>query len=203
MWEKRDPFRLELEVELRRVWIVCKKAKCDQIGKLLEKRNDELEKLLQVNDDLAPIRKRRQTGQNTLLLQKLRRRAKQLHTALDGAWSCSCQGAHPVNLLLERRVREKSIIEDNWRLHLLDYAMVGQAAWQEIEVHMFEENAPTERRPEIFPDSSSHQDIHYVKERLDFKTSQEAARESLGRSAIASATSIASGIAGQGTFGSL
>ncbi|KAL9617953.1 MAG: hypothetical protein Q9160_007319 [Pyrenula sp. 1 TL-2023] len=202
LWERRDTCRPELELELRRSRIAFSKTKCNQISKLLEKGNGELAKLLQANDDLAPIRKRRQTGQNASLLQKLQHRAKHLHAALDGAWSCGCQSAHPVNLLLERRIKEKLIMEDYWRFYLSKYATMSQTIWQEIEVHMLEEDTLTERRFERPPNSTSHHALHWVKELTEFKAKQEATRKSLARSAIISATSIASAIAGQCTFSS-
>ncbi|KAH6675012.1 hypothetical protein B0J14DRAFT_562028 [Halenospora varia] len=92
LWD-RDPYRWELEPELRRLRISFSKNKFDQVD-TLPKRNDDLAKLLKTNDELAPLRKRRQTGPNAPLLRKIQDHACHLHTALEDAWGCNCPLAH-------------------------------------------------------------------------------------------------------------
>lgn len=86
LWD-RDPYRWELELELRRLRISFSKNKFDQVDNL-SKLNGNLAKLLKTNDELAPLRKRRQTGPNAPLLRKIQDHACHLHTALEDAWGC-------------------------------------------------------------------------------------------------------------------
>lgn len=182
LWAKRDPYRWELELELKRFRISFSKNKFNQVS-TLSKRNDDLAKLLETSDALAPSRKRRQTGLNASLLRKIQDHACDLYAALDGAWQCNCQCGHPTNLRLEKRISQKSTAGEHWKLLLALSDVSDQITWQEVEVRVMEGSESTAGSAECSPGEASQTPLlnpfHQFKDDIELRLAQTTISDSL------------------------
>lgn len=135
---KRDFNRLELKLEFRRFRLVFSKEKFNQVD-TLSKRDDELSKLLQASDNLAPARKRRQQGSITSFLRNIQAHARELFNVFNSSWQCQCQHTHPVSLRMEGRLKQKVPEEKHLRLLLAPTGDPGAPITPKIEVHITED----------------------------------------------------------------
>ncbi|KAH0545416.1 hypothetical protein FGG08_000557 [Glutinoglossum americanum] len=94
--------RVRWEYEFRRIKFTLSKKKREKLAKALDRHNEELRKLLQSSDELAPSRRYRKSPP-TMSFQRAREHARDLHAVLTSGWRCSCQLSHGANLLLEKR----------------------------------------------------------------------------------------------------
>ena len=182
LWEKRDPYRWELELELRRFRISFSKNKFNQVS-TLSRRNDDLARLLETSDVLAPSRKRRQTGLNASFLRNIQDHACDLHAALDDAWQCNCQCAHPTRLRLEKRISQKSTVGEHWKLLLALGDASDQVTWQEVEVRVMEGSESATRSAECSPGEAPRpllrNPFHQFKDDIELRLAQTTISESL------------------------
>jgi hypothetical protein len=121
--------------------ISLSKKKFDLIN-VLVKHNDDLSKLVQASESLAPSRHLRKTKPTSAILRKIQDHASSLHAALNGAWICSCQDKHPVKLRLETRISRGSMTEDHLKiLFARERSGAGRILWKETEVRVVEHSS--------------------------------------------------------------
>lgn len=162
--------RWEIELEFKRIRFAFSKDKFNQVD-ILSKRNGELAKLLQMNDELGVSRKQRQQGSTTTLFRSIRDHARDLFAAFNESWHCQCQEAHPVGLRMERRLKEVTADERHLKLLLSKSIHADGITTKEVEVHVTDalalDNPCSKPSEDTTPPPTSQLSLYKTKSEVD------------------------------------
>lgn len=104
--------KTNISVNFRRVKLSLNKARREELFKTLEKRIEQLRRLLDSSDRIASLQQARGVSRKIADLKGMRqfwRKTDKLYRLLERSWNCDCRELHSASLLLEHRTSGDAI----------------------------------------------------------------------------------------------
>ncbi|KAI9791857.1 MAG: hypothetical protein M1816_003402 [Peltula sp. TS41687] len=128
------------DYEMRRLRISFSKKKFKRIRTLADY-NDELTKIIGLNDELAPSRRLRKRTPFMEYIRRIQDHACSLHGILKEGWRCPCRSPHTAILRLEKRIAEESSSNVFFRVRFGSEAL--SIPWHATEIRVLELGHPS------------------------------------------------------------